>query len=107
MLHNITFSDISRLLRKINRESWFVKVLVIVTSRHIICVDTDNKVEFFRCYYDNTKKFYVQLSLLYQAMLNYDFDDIGPIRPEKSNKYSVKLYRLWKQANETKLLKLL
>lgn len=107
MIVNVTFSDIARTLRAINRDSWQVKVIVKVTSKHIICVDEDNEVEFFRCYHENTRGFFTKLHLLNQAMLNYDYEDIDIIRPRRTQKFSYKMFKLWKKANEIKLLKLL
>ena len=102
-----TFKDIARRISLINRESYLVKICAVVTPRHIICIDTDNKVEFFRVYIDNVNGFYKKLWMLYQAMLNFDYNDLGKIRPHKTKSHSKKLLELWKQANEKKLLKLL
>lgn len=106
MIVLLTFKDISRKIHKINRESWLLKIHVIVTGHHIICHDTDNFVEFFKTTVDDLKGFVYKLDMLYQVMLNYDYSDIGKIRPEKSKRYSRKLYELWKQASEKKSLKL-
>lgn len=106
MIVNVTFKDIARRIALINRESWLVKICVIVTTRHIICVDTDGEVEFFRYPVDNTKDFYTKLYMLYQGMLNHDYYDIGQIRPNIKKRYSKKLIDLWKQANQKKSLKL-
>lgn len=106
MIVNIQFKDIARRVSLINRESWLVKICVVVTTRHIICVDTDNTTEFFRYPVDNTRAFYQKLWMLYQGMLNYDYNEIGKIRPHKTKRYSKKLHELWKQANEKKSLRL-
>lgn len=106
MLHSITFSDISNRLKKMNRESWLVKIHVVVTTRHIICLDTDNEVEFFRYPSDNTQSFYLKMYTLYQAMLNCDYSDVGKIRPPINKRYSKKLFELWKLANLKKQQKL-
>lgn len=106
MIVNVTFSDIARKIKDINRESWLVKVCVVVTTRHIVCIDTDGEVEFFRYPTDNTKAFQTKLYMLHQAILNYDYSDLGKIRHPKNLRYSKKLYELWKKANELKSLKL-
>lgn len=106
MIVNPSFSDIAKRIQKINRESYLVNICAIVTSRYIVCVDTDNEVEFFRFYHENTKAFLGKLTLLYYAMLEYDYSDIGKIRPNPLRRTSKKLYELWKKANEQKLLKL-
>lgn len=102
-----TFKDIARNINRINRESWLVKVHVVVTGKHIICNDTDNEIEFFRYSVDNTNGFNRHLYMLYQSMLNYDYSGLGKIRPKVNKRYSNKLFELWKQANEKKSLKLL
>ena len=104
---NPTFKDIARKLKEINQQSWAVKVCVVVTTRHIICIDTDGEVEFFRYPVDNLKAFMLKLFMLQQAMMNFDYKDLGPIRFNISHRYSQKLFNLWKQANEKKYLKLL
>jgi len=106
MILNVSFKDIARRIALINRETWNVKICVVVTTRHIICKDTDGFVEFFRYPVDNTNAFYNKLFMLYQAMLNHDYYDVGKIRPNIKKRYSKKLIELWKQANEKKSLKL-
>lgn len=106
MIVNVTFSDIARKIRDINRESWLVKVCVVVTTRHIVCIDTDGEVEFFRYPTDNTRAFQTKLYMLHQAILNHDYFDCGVIRPKLTKRYSKKLHDLWKKANEIKSLKL-
>lgn len=106
MIQLVKFSDIARRISLINRESWNVKICAVVTTRHIICIDTDGEVEFFRTYIDNPKKFYNQLWMLYQGMLNHDYFDIESSRIHKTKRYSKKLIDLWKKANEIKSLKL-
>lgn len=106
MIVNPTFTDIARHIKEINKISWLVKVCVVVTTRHIICITTDGDVEFFRYPTDNVKAFLNKLFILRQAMLNFDYKDLGPIRVNISHRYSKKLFELWKQANENKLLKL-
>lgn len=105
MIVLVQFKDIAKRIALINRESWRVKVQAVVTHRHIICTDTDNNVEFFRYPVDNTRAFMYKLFMLYQAMLNFDYDDVGKIRPTKNKRYSKKLQELWIKANELKLLK--
>lgn len=107
MIVNPSFKDIARKLKEINKQSWAVKVCVVVTTRHIICIDTDGEVEFFRYPVDNLKAFLTKLFILHQAMLNFDYKDLGPIRVNISHRYSKKLFELWKLANEKKYLKLL
>lgn len=104
MIVNPSFSDIAKKIQKINRESYLVKVCVIVTARYVICVDTDNQVEFFRFYHENLKAFLGKLIHLYYAMLEYDYSDIGKIRPNQFKRTSKKLYELWKEANQKKSL---
>lgn len=106
MIQLVKFSDIARRIALINRSSWEVKICAVVTTRHLICMDTDGEVEFFRSYIDNPKKFHDMLWMLYQAMLNSDYYDIASTRIHKSKRYSKKLIELWKKANELKLLKL-
>lgn len=103
---NLSFKHIADKLALINRESYFVKIHVVVTPRHIICLDTDNQVEFFRFYVDNLNAFYQKLWMLYWAMLAHDYSGIGLIRPKVNKRYSKKLFDLWKQANEKKSLTL-
>lgn len=107
MIKNVTFSDIARNIQKINRLSWLVKVCVVVTTRHIICIDTDGEVEFFRYPVNNTKAFQQKLFILYSAMLNADYSDCGKLRVKLNKKYSQKMLDLWQVANQKKLLKLL
>lgn len=106
MLHLYTFRDIANSIKRINTDSWLVKISVVVTTRHIICIDTDGNVEFFRTTVDNVKFFMTKLFSLHQAVLNYDYSDVGKIRPKVNTRYSNRLFNLWKQANEKKLLKL-
>lgn len=108
MIKLITFSDIAKKIGQINKDSYLVKICVVVTRNHLICLDTENAVEFFRVYVDNTTKFMNQLHLLYWAMIHHDYEDVKlGTRVNKSNKrYSSKLFNLWKQANEKKLSKL-
>lgn len=106
MIVLVSFKDIARRIALINRESWKVKIHAIVTTRHIICMDTDNQIEFFRYPVDNVRAFYQKLWMLYHAMLNFDYKDIGKIRPNKQKRYSLKLQELWIKANEIKLSKL-
>lgn len=106
MLHLYTFRDIANAIKRINTESWLVKVSVVVTTRHIICIDTDGEVEFFRYSVDNTKSFMLKLHLLHQAMLHFDYEGCGKLRVNLTKKYSNKLYELWNKANILKLQKL-
>lgn len=103
MIISYTFRDIANSIKKINRESWLVKVCVVVTTQHIICIDTSGSVEFFRYPVDNVTGFYNKLYMLRQAMYHFDYDGCGKIRPKVNKKYSNKLYELWKQANRLKL----
>lgn len=106
MIKLVKFSDIARRISLINRTSWNVKICAVVTTRHIICIDTDGEVEFFRAYIDNPKLFYDKLWMLFQAMLNFDYYDVESTRVHKTQRYSKKLIDLWKKANEIKSLKL-
>ena len=92
MIVNPTFSDIARKIKEINQQSWYVKICVVVTTRHIICIDTDGEVEFFRFYTENTKAFMNKLFILQQAMYNFDYKELGPIRLNISHRYSNKLF---------------
>lgn len=107
MIINYTFKDIASSIKKLNKDSWLVKICVVVTTRHIICVDTDNEVEFFRYPVENVNAFYNKLYILRQAMYHFDYKGCGKIRPKVTKKYSNKLLTLWKKANEIKSSKLL
>ena len=106
MIMNPTFSDIARKIKEINLQSWAVKICVVVTTRHIVCIDTDGEVEFFRYPTNNLKSFMNKLFILQQAMYNFDYKNLGPLRINISHRYSQKLFNLWKLANEKKFLKL-
>ena len=106
MIVNPTFKDIANKLKEINKQSWLVKICVVVTTRHIVCITTDGDVEFFRLPADNLKAFMTKLFILQQAMYNFDYKDLGPIRVNISHRYSKNLFELWKQANVNKLSKL-
>lgn len=106
MIVLLRLSDLVRKIRDINRDSWLVKVKMVITHRYIICTDVDDNVEFIRLRNDAVESFYIKLSSLYWAMLAHDYSGIGKIRPKRSNRYSKKLFELWKTANEKKLLTL-
>lgn len=106
MIVLVTFQDIARRIKLINSCAWLVKVCVVVTTRHIICLDTDGEVEFFRTPVDNTKAFYNKLWMLYNAMLRFDYYNLGKVRFQYTKRYSLKLFELWKKANEIKSSKL-
>ena len=108
MIVLVSFKDLGNSVRKINRESWLVKVQVVVTTDYLVCVDTDMNVEFFRYRHDAINSFHIKLAMLYWAMIYHDYSDIGKIRPDVKHhrRHSKKLYELWKIANEQKLSKL-
>lgn len=100
MILLIRIKDLVRRIQLINRESWRVKVKMVITHRYLICTDVDDTVEFIKVRNDAVDTFHIKLFSLYYAMLEHDYSDCGKIRPERRKRCSNKMYDLWKIANQ-------
>lgn len=100
MIVLVRIKDLVRRIQLINRESWRVKIKMVITHRYLICTDVDENVEFFKLRNDAVETFHLKLFALYYAMLEHDYSDCGKIRPERRKRCSNKLFNLWKEANQ-------